>query len=132
MVSEICNVIALHPTKNQLYIATRGGISILDLTSLEPPPSNLSDVYVYPNPIRANKGHQSLKIGNLNNALVDVKIYTLEGELVYESFNVGSSDDVIWDLTTPASTSYLAAPGVYVVHIEGSSGTVVKTVSLIR
>jgi ligand-binding sensor domain-containing protein len=129
IVDARCNALALHPTQDRLYIATNGGLAILDLTSLEPQKTDLSKVYVFPNPIMANRGDGSLKIFNINSP-VNVRIYSLEGELVHEAQNVSSSEDVIWDLKT--NSGLLAASGVYIVHISDGSGTSVKRVALIQ
>jgi ligand-binding sensor domain-containing protein len=125
----VCNDLAMHPTRDLLYIATAGGLSILDVASLEPSTGDISKVYVFPNPIRTRRGHSSLKIAN-HDRQVDVEIYTLEGELVHRALDVPVGEDVVWDLTT--STGYLAASGVYVVRIRSGSETVIKRVSLIR
>jgi hypothetical protein len=124
-----CNALAIHPTQDLLYVATASGLSILDLTSLEPGPTDLSKLYLFPNPIRTRRGHNSLKIAN-HNSLVDVEIYTLEGELVHRVDNVDVLDEIVWNLTT--DSGFLAASGVYVVKISTDSGTVVRTISLIR
>jgi hypothetical protein len=125
----LCHDLAMHPTKDLLCIATAGGLSILDLTSLEPSTTGLSRVYVFPNPIRTRRGHSSLKIAN-HDRLVDVEIYTQEGELIHRENDVAAGEEIVWDLTTEAG--YLAASGVYVVRIRAGGETVVRTVSLIR
>jgi ligand-binding sensor domain-containing protein len=124
-----CHALTMHPTQNLLYIATRRGLSILDLSSLEPGPTDLATVYLFPNPIRTRRGHSSLKIAN-HTSLVDIEIYTLEGQLIHRVENVGASEDVVWDLTT--ESGFLAASGVYLVRITADTGTVIRTVSLIR
>jgi ligand-binding sensor domain-containing protein len=124
-----CRALAIHPTVDLLYVATGWGLSILDLSSLEPAATDLSTVYLFPNPIRTRRGHTSLKLANHNN-LVDVEIYTLEGELVHRVENIGVSEEVVWDLTTEAG--FLAASGIYVVRIATDAGTIVRTVALIR
>jgi hypothetical protein len=129
LAGALCNDLALHPTKNLLYIATRGGLSILDLASLQPGPTDLSKVYLYPNPIRTRRGHVMLKIAN-HNSLVDVEIYTLEGERIHSADNIDPSEQDVWDLTT--ESGFFAASGVYLVRITTNTGTVVRTVSLIR
>lgn len=129
LVDGRCNALAMDPVAPLLYVATRGGLSILDTRSLQSASSGLSRVYLYPNPIRGGRGDSGLKIGNLD-SVVDVTVYNLEGELVHEARNISISGDVVWDLTTAAG--FFASSGVYVVHIRGNSGTVVKTVSLIR
>lgn len=128
IVDADCRALAMHPTKNILYIGTSGGLSVLDLASLEAVASGLSNVYVYPNPILRRKGHQVLRIANIT-APVDVEIYTIEGELVH-SQTARNSEDVVWDLTT--QTGFVASSGVYMVRISSGAESLVKMVSLIR
>lgn len=127
--AAVCNDLAMHPTRDLLYIATAGGLSILDVASLESSTVDPSTVYVFPNPIRTRRGHSSLKIAN-HDPFSDVEIYTLEGELVHQERDVPAGEAVVWDLTT--ATGYLAASGVYLVRITAGSGTVIRMVSLIR
>lgn len=133
------DALALHPTRDQLYIGTRGGLSILDITSLEPPETDGSNLFVYPNPIMYPQ-HTSLKaarvvegqVVDVDASEVKVEIYNLEGELVFGTgdFGAGSTDSsVIWDLTT--RTGVLATSGVYIVRIFDGKTAVVKTVSLL-
>ena len=129
LADALCHALTLHPTQNLLYIATAGGLSILDLSSLEPGPTDLSKVYLYPNPIRPRRGHTMLKIAN-HNSPVDIEIYTLEGELVHAEENVRPNEREVWDLTT--ESGFFAASGVYLVRISADTGTVVRTISLIR
>jgi ligand-binding sensor domain-containing protein len=131
-----CNALALHPTRPLLYIATSGGLSVLDISSLFAATSDLSDVYLYPNPIQAGsaaaggRGDTALKIGNLRTP-VDVKVFNLEGELVWEELDVQPASIVeVWPLTT--ETGFLAASGVYVVRVTNGTDTIVKRVALIR
>lgn len=128
IVDAYCERLALHPTEDLLYIATRNGLSKLDIAALESRETDLSKVYVYPNPVRSARGHTSLKIANINTEIL-VEIYTLEGELVHTQ-RVSESEEEVWDLTT--KTGFLASSGVYMVRITGPEGTVVKNVSLIR
>jgi len=128
LVDAACERLALHPTKNLLYIATANGLSALDISSLEEKGLGLTKVYVYPNPIRTSRGDSSLKIANIDSEVL-VEVFTIEGELVH-SQRASESEDEVWDLTT--QSAFLAASGVYVVRISGGGDTVVKMVSLIR
>lgn len=128
IVDAACERLALHPSKNLLYIATANGLSELDISSLEEKGLGLAKVYVYPNPIRASRGDSSLKIANID-AEVLVEVFTIEGELVH-SQRANRSGDPVWDLTT--QSAFLAASGVYIVRISGGGDTVVKMVSLLR
>jgi hypothetical protein len=128
LVDAACERLALHPTKDLLYIATANGLSELDISSLEERSKGLAKVYVYPNPIRTSRGDLSLKIANIDSEVL-VEIFTIEGELVH-SQRVSESGDSVWDLTT--QSAFLAASGVYMVRISDGGDVVVKTVSLVR
>ena len=134
-----CNSLAIHPSKDILYIGTVGGLSIYDFSAPGGPLAvDFSEVYVYPNPVLGRRGDASLKLnklrvtgGSLN---VFVEIYNLEGNLVSSTTleNV-SGDDIeaeIWDLTTEGG--FLAASGTYFVRIHSGGNAVVKSVAIIR
>jgi len=129
LVDADCNELAMHPTNNLLYVATEGGLSVLDLSSLASSTTDLSLVYIYPNPVLGSRGDSSLKVGNINSP-VNITIYNLEGELVHTARNVTAADPVVWDLMT--LSGFIASSGVYLVRISDDSGTVVKTISLLR
>lgn len=128
LVDEFCERLALHPSRNVLFIATRNGLSELDFSSLGETSSDISRAYLYPNPVRASRGDSGLKVGNIETEVL-VDVFTVEGELVHSS-RVASSGDVAWDLTTKAG--FLAASGIYVVRLSGAGAVLTKTVSLIR
>jgi hypothetical protein len=130
IVHEDCERLALHPTKDILYVATLNGISAVDLLSLDEKETDtsLSGVYLYPNPVRPSRGDRDLKIGDINSEVV-VEIYSVEGDLVHRR-TVSRAGDAVWDLTTESGT--IAASGVYAVRISGSGTIVTKMISLIR
>ena len=123
-----CRALAIHPTKDILYIGTFGGVSAYDFSAAAATPTDLSRVYVYPNPVYTSKGHAALKLGNLTGP-VKVEIYNLEGELV-DSRTVSADGDVAWDLTT--RDGLLAGSGNYIVRIVGEHGSVQRSIALIR
>jgi ligand-binding sensor domain-containing protein len=124
-----CRSLAIHATKDILYLGTLGGLSIFDFSAPAATATDLSRVYVYPNPVYTSKGHTSIKVGNLTGP-VTVEIYDLEGELVDDPHRVTNSGDVAWDLTT--RNGFSAGSGNYIVRIIGEKGTVQRTVALIR
>ncbi len=132
IVDAECERLALHPTKDLLYIATAGGLSELDITFPDERTGDAavtSRTYVYPNPIEPRKsGHSKLKIANIDGEAL-VEIFTVEGQLIHSAKALRSGDEV-WDLTTKSGT--FAASGVYVVRISGAGGAVTRTVSLVR
>ena len=128
IVHEDCERLALHPSKDILYIATLNGISELDLPSLEEENTDVSGAFLYPNPVRPSRGDTNLKIGDIN-AEVLVEIFNVEGDLVHRK-TVSREGDSVWDLTTESGS--VAASGVYVVRISGDGTVITKMVSLIR
>ncbi|MEJ2722774.1 MAG: hypothetical protein P8181_16800, partial [bacterium] len=50
LVNANCRRLALHPEKDLLYIATGNGLSAFDISSLEETSTDISKVYLYPNP----------------------------------------------------------------------------------
>ncbi len=123
-----CRSLAMHPTRDLLYVGTFGGISEYDFSAPAVTETDLSKVYVYPNPVFTSKGHTSLKIANLTGP-VTVEIYTLEGELV-DSRSVAANGDVAWDLAT--RDGFSASSGKYIVRIIGEHGSVQRPIALVR
>ncbi|MCH7549648.1 MAG: T9SS type A sorting domain-containing protein, partial [Candidatus Krumholzibacteriota bacterium] len=93
------------------------GLSVLDISPAPAVETDLSSVYLYPNPLYGRKGHNDLKIENITGP-VTVEVYTIEGEMVHEQ-TVSQSGEVVWDLTTKAG--FIAASGVYLVRIRTDS-----------
>jgi hypothetical protein len=120
--------LAIHPTKDILYIGTFGGLSIYDFSAPAASATDLSKVYVFPNPVYTSKGHASLKVGNITGP-VTVEIYDLEGELV-DSRQVTTDGGIAWDLKTHNGTD--AGSGKYIVRIRGENGSVQRPIALIR
>ncbi|HEU4364692.1 MAG TPA: T9SS type A sorting domain-containing protein, partial [Candidatus Krumholzibacteria bacterium] len=123
-----CQVLAMDRARNTLYVGTLGGLSVVDLAGPAATTTDLSRVYVYPNPVYGRKGHDSLKIENITGP-VTVSIYTIEGELVH-SQDADTPGQVIWDLTTQSGV-YVGS-GNYLVRITGSGASVTKPVSVLR
>jgi len=123
-----CRSLAMHPTEDILYVGTFGGISIYDFSAPAVTATDLTKVYVYPNPVYTTKGHVALRVANLTGPVV-VEIYNMEGELV-DSHTVSADGDVAWDLTT--KDGFSASSGKYIVRIVGENGSVQRPIALIR
>jgi ligand-binding sensor domain-containing protein len=123
-----CKSLAIHATEDILYIGTFGGLSVHDFSPPPPTPTDLSRVYVYPNPLYGSRGHDALMIANLTGP-VTVEIYNLEGELV-DARGATADGDVVWDLRT--RDGFLTGSGNYIVRIVGPTGSVQKTIAVIR
>ena len=128
IVHEDCERLSLHPSKDILYIATLNGLCELDLQSLEEGESDISGLYLYPNPIRTSRGDSNLKIGDINSEVL-IEVFTVEGELVHRQ-TASRSGESVWDFTT--ESGFVAASGIYVVRISGNGTVITKTVSLVR
>ena len=89
---------------------------------------DLSNVYVYPNPVRPTYSGTVKVAGLLDKA--NVKITDIEGNLVFETTSEGGT--IEWDTT--AFGKYKVASGVYMVFISAQDGgeTKVKKVMIIR
>lgn len=121
--------LALHPDKDLLYVGTNGGLSEFDFSPSEPTATDLSNVYVYPNPVDGTKGHNELKIENITGP-VNVQIYTLEGELVHEESAVTEPGAIVWRLDTASDKQ--AASGVYIVRITAAGQSIIKRIAVVR
>ncbi|MCI0452745.1 MAG: T9SS type A sorting domain-containing protein [Candidatus Latescibacteria bacterium] len=123
-----CWSLAMHPTEDILYIGTIAGVTALDYT---PPPAaetDLSRVYLYPNPVYRSRGHNEVMIQNITGP-VSIEVYNLEGVLVH-SQTVDANGQVAWDLTT--ETGFIVGSGNYLVRVVGSGGAVTKTIAVLR
>ncbi|HBK84231.1 MAG TPA: ABC transporter substrate-binding protein, partial [Flavobacterium sp.] len=89
---------------------------------------NLSNVFVYPNPVRPGFNGTVKISGLINNATI--KITDIEGNLVHEDTSEGGT--IEWNTT--AFGKYKVASGVYMIFIasEDGSETKVKKVMIIR
>ncbi len=123
-----CISLAMHRTRDILYVGTFSGLSILDFAKRTSVATDLSKVYVYPNPVYGSRGENELKIDNIG-APVTIEIYNLEGELVH-STTATADGDVIWDLTN--RNGFLVGSGNYLVRISGPDGAVTKPVAVLR
>lgn len=88
------------------FLVALNGNSVLSNESFE----NKNDFFFWPNPTK-----NTLNIGSFNGIINSVKIYNLEGKLIYESTNVGATIDV----------SNLSK-GLYLITIVTEKGEVTK------
>ena len=119
--------IEIDGVSGEVFFATdKGMVSFLGTSTK--PSNNLSDAYVYPNPVRPNFAG-TVKISGLTDK-ANVKITDIEGNLVYETTSSGGT--IEWDTT--AFGQYKVASGVYMVFVASEDGldSVVKKVMVIR
>ncbi|HYD91366.1 MAG TPA: two-component regulator propeller domain-containing protein, partial [Flavobacterium sp.] len=125
--SNTINDIEIDDQTGEVFFATNKGMVSYAGTSTEAE-DDLSNVYVFPNPVRPEfQGDVNIS-GLMDN--VNLKITDIEGNLVYETTSEGGT--VLWD--TRAFGKYKVASGVYMIFIasEDGSKTKVKKVMIIR
>lgn len=125
--SNVVNDIKINGKTGEVFIATnKGMISFNGVATAAN--DDLSNAYVYPNPVRPNYSGTVKVAGLIDKA--NVKITDIEGNLVYETTSEGGT--IEWDTT--AFGRYKVASGVYMVFISAQDGgeTKVKKVMIIR
>ena len=125
--SNSINDIEIDNITGEVFFATDKGLVSYKGTSTEAE-DDLSNVYVYPNPVRPGF-EGDVKISGLVNRAT-VKITDIEGNLVYETTSEGGT--VLWD--TRAFGKYKVASGVYMIFISSEDATLtkVKKVMVVR
>lgn len=119
--------IEIDDATGEVFFATdRGLVSFKGISTK--PEDDLSNVYVYPNPVRPEY-NGTVKISGLIDK-ANVKITDIEGNLVYETTSEGGT--IEWD--TRAFGKHRVASGVYMIFIAAEDGieTKVKKVMIIR
>lgn len=125
--SNEINDIEINGQTGEVYFATAKGMVSFKGTATQAK-DNLSNVFVYPNPVRP-EFTGTVKVSGLTDQ-ANVKIADIEGNLVYEQIAEGGT--IEWD--TRAFGKYSVASGVYMIFIstEDGSETTVKKVMIIR
>ena len=110
-----------------MFFATDKGL-VSFKGSATKPSDDLSNVYVYPNPVRPEYTG-TVKISGLTDK-ANVKVTDIAGNLVYETTAQGGT--IEWDTT--AFGKYKVASGVYMVFVAAQDGieTKVKKVMIVR
>ena len=125
--SNNVNDIEIDGVTGEVFFATDKGLVSFKGTATKPN-DDLSNVYVYPNPVRPEFAG-TVKINGLTDK-ANIKITDIEGNLVYETTSSGGT--IEWD--TSAFGKYRVASGVYMIFIAAKDGvdTTVKKVMIIR
>lgn len=121
------NDIEIDGATGEVFFATDRGMVSFKGTSTKAS-NDLSNVYVYPNPVRP-EFEGTVKISDLTDKAT-VKITDIEGNLVFETTSQGGT--IEWDTT--AFGKYKVASGVYVIFVSAQDGsdTTVRKVMIIR
>jgi sugar lactone lactonase YvrE len=125
--SNVINDIGINSATGEVFIATaKGMVSFKGVSTAAN--DDLSNAYVYPNPVRPEYQGTVKIAGLLDRA--NVKITDIGGNLVYETTSKGGT--IEWDTT--AFGKYKVASGVYMIFISAQDGveTKVKKVMIIR
>ncbi|RTY88399.1 type IX secretion system anionic LPS delivery protein PorZ [Flavobacterium sp. RSP15] len=125
--SNVINDIEINSATGEVFIATaKGLISFKGIATAAN--DDLSNAYVYPNPVRPEY-QGTVKISGLLDK-ANIKITDIGGNLVYETTSEGGT--IEWDTT--AFGKYKVASGVYMIFISAQDGveTKVKKVMIIR
>lgn len=125
--SNTINDIDIDGATGEVFLATSKGMVSYKGTSTEAK-DDLSNVYVYPNPVRP-EFVGTVKITGLTDK-AHVKIADITGSLVYEVVTEGGT--IEWD--TSAFGKYKVASGVYMIFVSTENGdeTTVKKVMIVR
>jgi hypothetical protein len=125
--NNIINDIDINIATGEVFIATDTGMVSFKGTATSGA-EDLSNVVVFPNPVRPDFTGQVNVTGLMNKS--NVKITDIEGNLVHEAVSEGGT--VLWDTT--AFGKYKVASGVYMVFATSEDGaeTKVKKVMVVR
>ena len=125
--SNNVNDVDINQSTGEVFFATTKGMVSFQGTAISES-KDLSNVIVYPNPVRPEYSGTVKITGVLDKA--NIKITDIEGNLVYEVISEGGS--IEWDTT--AFGKYKVATGVYMIFISAQDGieTKVKKVMIIR
>lgn len=125
--SNVVNDIKINSATGEVFIATNKGMVSFKGIATDAN-DDLSNVYVYPNPVRPGFSGTVKIAGLIDKA--NVKITDIEGNLVHETTAEGGT--IEWD--TSAFGKYKVASGVYMIFIAAQDGseTKVKKVMIIR
>ncbi len=125
--SNTINDIDINGTTGEIFMATDKGMLSFKGTATDAT-ENLSNVVVYPNPVRPGF-EGAVKVSGLLDKC-NVKITDIEGNIVHEAIAEGGT--IEWD--TKAFGKYNVASGVYMIFISARDGveTNVKKVMIIR
>ena len=89
---------------------------------------NLNGAHIYPNPFYPNKGHTQVSMDGLPEGTA-VKVYTLNGELVWEG-KASAAGLAVWYGRNKAGRK--VASGLYLVHLESGGQKKIKKVSVVK
>ena len=99
------------------------------LNSAETLPDTLGDAHVYPNPCNIRKGCTKVVFSKMTQT-VEIKIYTVSGELVWQSYKNNSDPRYAWDLINNKGNE--VSSGLYVYYIKTGNSSKKGKIIVIR
>jgi ligand-binding sensor domain-containing protein len=111
-----------------LWIGTLGGVSRFE-TGLLSPSQDLSDISVYPNPVKRTEGERRVYFSRVPRG-AKVRVYTVAGEKVREFVSPNEGGFTSWDLTNDGGEA--VAGGVYLFNISSEGYSTVGKIAVIR
>jgi ligand-binding sensor domain-containing protein len=127
LVSDQVLCVAVDDAKGEVWFGTPSGMAVLEAWESEVG-RNLSDAYVFPNPLRPASGSSVVRIGGLPSE-AEAWVYDLGGREL-RNLGVVSNGDVLWDGTDSGGAA--VPTGVYLITLKAGGDSSVCTVAVIR
>jgi streptogramin lyase len=119
--------IAVDDAKGEVWFGTPTGMAVLEAWGSEVG-RDLSDAYVFPNPLRPASGVAAVRIAGLPSE-AEAWVYDLGGRQL-RSLGVVSNGDVLWDGTDSGGAA--VPTGVYLITLKAGDTTSVVRMAVIR
>jgi hypothetical protein len=128
--------------KSAMTISTQiNNIGVLTMLAASSPVSAISSVTNFPNPFAAGSQSTRIRYVLTQNQDVNIKIYTLLGDLVYSHVYsagmtgamgqpTGYTNEILWDGRNDVGT--LVANGMYLLEIKTDSGSEVRKIGVVK
>ncbi|MBN1503985.1 MAG: hypothetical protein JW952_02860 [Candidatus Eisenbacteria bacterium] len=127
LVNDQVLCVAVDDNRGQVWFGTPNGMAVLEAWGSEAG-RDLSDAFVYPNPLRPASGTGVIRIGGLPSE-AEACVYDLGGREL-RHLGVVSNGDVLWDGTD--SEGAAVPTGVYLVTLKAGGDSAVCGVAVIR
>lgn len=127
LVSDQVLCIAVDDAEGEVWFGTPSGMSVLKAWG-PAAGKNLSDAYVYPNPLRPASGVGVIRIAGLPSE-AGAWVYDLGGRQL-RSLGVVKNGDVLWDGTDSGGAP--VPTGVYLIKLKAGSAASLNKVAVIR
>ena len=99
------------------------------LNSAETLPDTLGDAHVYPNPCNIRKGCTKVMFSKMTQS-VEIRIYTVSGELVWQSYKNSSDPRYTWELINNKGNE--VSSGLYIYYVKTGNSSKKGKIIVIR